>query len=103
MAYAFSHHHPPDQPSPPPPEHATFAASPSASLRDRAVKLRCLFFRSAFVVSHKVSLGNIFRGQTGQVWAKSVALAVEVTNSARDEEGDPLPVVVSSLKSTTRR
>lgn len=44
---------------------------------------------------YKVSLGGIFRGQTGHVWTKGISLLVEVVNSARDEQGDALPVVVS--------
>ena len=59
--------------------------------------LSCLHFRPwAFSLAFKVSLGNIFRGQTGHVWTKDVALMVEVANSARNEEGEPLPVVVSA-------
>lgn len=63
--------------------------------------ISCPFPRSGgFPVASnfKVSLGNMFRGQTGHVWTKGVALMTEVDNSARDEKGDPLPVVVSMRK-----
>ena len=42
----------------------------------------------------KVVLGDIFKGQTGDLWAKGVALEIEVENSAMDEDGKPLPVKV---------
>ena len=45
--------------------------------------------------SWQVVLRDIFKGQTGDVWAKGVALEIEVENSAKDEEGKPLPVKVS--------
>lgn len=54
--------------------------------------LRLLVFSRGQVV-----LGDIFKGQTGDVWAKGVALEIELENSARDEDGNPLPVKVNRV------
>lgn len=45
-------------------------------------------------IRKKVSLGSMFRGQTGNVWTKGVALNLEFENSATDEDGVALPVKV---------
>lgn len=42
----------------------------------------------------KVSFGDIFKGQPGEVWTKGIALQVELENSATDESGAVLPVKV---------
>ncbi|CAM9902169.1 unnamed protein product, partial [Ectocarpus fasciculatus] len=45
----------------------------------------------------EVSLGNIFRGQTGHVWTKDVALRIEVSNAGQDKTG-PLPVLLELMQ-----
>ncbi|CAM9671087.1 unnamed protein product, partial [Ectocarpus sp. 12 AP-2014] len=54
----------------------------------------------SFTIGHaqpEVSLGNIFRGQTGHVWTKDVALRIEVSNAGQDESG-PLPVLLELMQ-----
>ena len=71
--------------------HAYLCSSPS---------LRVFFYFILFSRG-QVVLGDIFKGQTGDVWAKGVALEIELENSARDEDGKPLPVKVNRVNART--
>eukprot|EP00904_Undaria_pinnatifida_P002208 jgi/Undpi1/11989/HiC_scaffold_4.g01688.m1 len=49
----------------------------------------------------QVVLGDIFKGQSGDVWAKGMALEIEVENAATDEDGKPLPVKLELMRGNT--
>ena len=58
------------------------------------LSLRGILSCSLVLFLKKVVLGDIFKGQGGDVWAKGMALEIEVENAATDEDGKPLPVKV---------
>lgn len=75
----------------------------TANVRDQGPPrlIQSQSFPSVSLDITKVSLGNIFRGQTGHVWTKDVALRIEVSNAGQDETG-PLPVLVSVVGCPSR-